>query len=251
MALSCLLGPVLSLVVLRAIASFAVPMRAEIPDGVVRYVTKAVAARARRSGFHAATEEDLFQEIMAKLWEREPDLAAWASFSNRAFDDPAYKKFHDLLISTVRAVLDRASRTRRIEGRAEEAAGASLADHGAGSLASAEVAPSTAGVSEAAQTGRVRHYAPPDRMLTNSESDRLPSREPGGHLLDLMLDVQKATASLPPPSGEVVTRKLVYRQSWTLIAETLALPVPEVRRLFDQAFARLALALKGYGSRDA
>ena len=75
------------------------------------------------------------------------------------------------------------------------------------------------------------------------------SRELGGHLLDLMLDVQKATTNLPPPSGEVVMRKLIHRESWVQIAQSLNLPLSEVRRLYQQAFARLAQALKGYASR--
>ena len=107
---------VLSLVLLGIIVSFALPPRTEIPDGVVRYVTKAVAARARRSGLHAGQEEDLAQDIFTKLWEQEPSFAVWASFSNRKFGDPIYERFHDILISTVSAILDRAGRTRRIEG---------------------------------------------------------------------------------------------------------------------------------------
>jgi DNA-directed RNA polymerase specialized sigma24 family protein len=64
-----------------------------------------------------------------------------------------------------------------------------------------------------------------------------------------MLDVQKATANLPPPSGEVVIRKLIHGESWAQIAEALNVPLSEARRLYQQAFAQLAQALKGYASR--
>ena len=45
MTSACLLCPVLSLALLGVLVAFAAPARAEIPGGVVRYVTKAVAAQ--------------------------------------------------------------------------------------------------------------------------------------------------------------------------------------------------------------
>jgi DNA-directed RNA polymerase specialized sigma24 family protein len=247
-----LLYPALYVALLGGIILFAAPPRAGIPDGVVRYVTKAVAARVRRSGLRATQEEDLFQEIVTKLWEREPDITAWASFSNREFGDPAYQRFHDLLISTVRAILDRAGRTRRVEGPPAGIVHDPVERSATGSLEPGGRAPTDTASSETTegeQERRVRHYAPPDRLLTATESDQLVSREPDGHLLDLMLDVQRATANLPPPAGEVVTRKLIHGESWAQIAQALHVPPTEARRLYQQAFVRLAQALRGYASR--
>src|SRR5947209_4313886 len=102
----------LSLALLSYLLSLAASPSPEVPEGVLRYIARAVAARARRSTLYAAQEADLSQEILARLWERLPDIAAWASFSNREFGDPAYERFHDVLKSTVRTVLDRAGRTR-------------------------------------------------------------------------------------------------------------------------------------------
>jgi RNA polymerase sigma factor (sigma-70 family) len=193
----------------------------DVPARIVHYVRKSVADRARRTNFDADRQNDLTQEILARLWELEPDLDAWNRFSNKEFGTPAYHRFHNHLLVTVRRVLDRATRTPRVE--------ASALDLG-----------------NATDTGRRRRYLEPDRPLTSLEAEALPGRDPTLLNLDLGIDLRNALDALSPQARAVVTRKM-QGDTWDQIAAHLGLSVTEVRRLFAHSISRLTARLKSYG----
>jgi DNA-directed RNA polymerase specialized sigma24 family protein len=218
----------------QALAVWAIDPEGGVPEGVLRYVAKAVTLHPRSSALSAGEQEDLRQEILARLLDAERDLDVWKQFGNRDFATAAYERFRGHLIAAIKSILDRVGRTPRVEDRSSGAEGEAQA-----------TAP------EGASRRRKRRYLEPDRPLTDAEARGLGSREPNGREIDLMLDMERALGALPRLEARIVHRRLVDGDSWANIAADCKISVAEVRIRFRGASARLTEALKSYNTPTA